>query len=342
MVLALEVGKEPFKISVGVYAYSDFQSDGAVQVAAKGVALSGVWTNFNLVASLILYIFFSGTHKKTWGGFTHECFTQWKPLLNLAIPSCISVCLEWWWYEIMILLCGYLINPTATVASMGILIQTTSLLYIFPSSLSFSVSTRVGNKLGAQKPSKARLTAIVGLSCSFISGLSALVFALMVRNIWASMFTSDKDIIKLTSLVLPIIGLCELGNCPQTTGCGILRGTARPKVGANINLGCFYLVGMSVSVWLAFFAGYDFQGLWLGLLAAQGSCSITMLVVLSQTDWEVEAQRSEKLTGIGGGGEVYENQEEVVDDEKKATKVESKEDFLPLLVNSHENDNYLI
>ncbi|OIV98924.1 hypothetical protein TanjilG_07359 [Lupinus angustifolius] len=242
----------------------------------------------------------------------------------------------------MILLCGYLINPTATVASMGILIQTTSLLYIFPSSLSFSVSTRVGNKLGAQKPSKARLTAIVGLSCSFISGLSALVFALMVRNIWASMFTSDKDIIKLTSLVLPIIGLCELGNCPQTTGCGILRGTARPKVGANINLGCFYLVGMSVSVWLAFFAGYDFQGLWLGLLAAQGSCSITMLVVLSQTDWEVEAQRSEKLTGIGGGGEVYENQEEVVDDEKKATKVESKEDFLPLLVNSHENDNYLI
>ncbi|XP_019465217.1 PREDICTED: protein DETOXIFICATION 49-like [Lupinus angustifolius] len=313
-----------------------------LNLGLKGVALSGVWTNFNLVASLILYIFFSGTHKKTWGGFTHECFTQWKPLLNLAIPSCISVCLEWWWYEIMILLCGYLINPTATVASMGILIQTTSLLYIFPSSLSFSVSTRVGNKLGAQKPSKARLTAIVGLSCSFISGLSALVFALMVRNIWASMFTSDKDIIKLTSLVLPIIGLCELGNCPQTTGCGILRGTARPKVGANINLGCFYLVGMSVSVWLAFFAGYDFQGLWLGLLAAQGSCSITMLVVLSQTDWEVEAQRSEKLTGIGGGGEVYENQEEVVDDEKKATKVESKEDFLPLLVNSHENDNYLI
>ncbi|XP_019431312.1 PREDICTED: protein DETOXIFICATION 49-like [Lupinus angustifolius] len=307
-----------------------------LNLGLKGVALSGVWTNFNLVASLILYMIFSGTHKKTWGGFSYECFAQLKSLLNLAIPSCISVCLEWWWYEIMIFLCGYLINPTATVASMGILIQTTSLLYIFPSSLSFSISARVGNKLGAQKPSKARLSAIVGLSCSFIFGLSALVFSLMVRNIWASLFTRDKEIITLTSLVLPIIGLCELGNCPQTTGCGVLRGTARPKVGANINLGCFYLVGMFVSIWLAFFAGFDFQGLWLGLLAAQGSCAVTMMIVLSHTDWEIEVQRAKKLTGISDGC-CDENQEEVVDDEKKGTKPESKEDSLPLLVNSHED-----
>ncbi|XP_020966928.1 protein DETOXIFICATION 49-like isoform X3 [Arachis ipaensis] len=267
-----------------------------LNLGIKGVALSGVWTNFNLVASLILYIVFSGTHNKTWGGFTFECFTQWRNLLNLAIPSCISVCLEWWWYEIMILLCGLLVNPRATVASMGILIQTTSLLYIFPSSLSFSVSTRVGNKLGEQQPSKAKLSAIVGLICSIMLGLTALVFSVMVRNIWATMFTEDQEIIALTSMVLPIIGLCELGNCPQTTGCGVLRGTARPKVGAHINLGCFYLVGMPVAIWLAFFASFDFQGLWLGLLAAQASCALTMLLVLYATDWEFQAQRAEKLT----------------------------------------------
>ncbi|KAG4939720.1 hypothetical protein AAZX31_16G175500 [Glycine max] len=306
-----------------------------LKLGIKGVALGGVLTNFNLVASLILYIVFSGTHKKTWGGFSFECFTQWKSLLNLAIPSCVSVCLEWWWYEIMILLCGLLVNPKATVASMGILIQTTSLLYIFPSSLSFSVSTRVGNKLGAQKPSKARLSAIVGLSCSFMSGVLALVFALMVRNTWASMFTKDKDIITLTSMVLPIIGLCELGNCPQTTGCGVLRGTARPKVGANINLGCFYLVGMPVSIWLAFFTGYDFQGLWLGLLAAQGSCAVTMLVVLCRTDWEFEAQRAKKLTGMGGAASGVDQSREV--DPEKPLKHESNEDSL-LLADSDENE----
>ncbi|KAL5727705.1 Protein DETOXIFICATION 49 [Ranunculus cassubicifolius] len=268
-----------------------------LNLGIKGVALSGVWTNFNLVASLIIYVYISGVYKKTWGGLTMECLRGWKSLLNLAIPSCISVCLEWWWYEIMILLCGLLLNPRATVASMGILIQTTALIYIFPSSLSFSVSTRVSNELGANQPSKARFAAVIGLCCSFAFGFSALIFAVMVRGVWASMFTSDHEIITLTSIVLPIIGLCELGNCPQTTGCGVLRGTARPKVGANINLGSFYLVGMPVAVGLAFFAGFDFKGLWFGMLAAQAACVVLMLIVISRTDWVLQAQRAKELTG---------------------------------------------
>ncbi|GER36717.1 MATE efflux family protein [Striga asiatica] len=267
-----------------------------LNLGIKGVALSGVWTNFNVVVLLIFYIFFSGAYERTWARLSVGCFRGWKTLLGLALPSCISVCLEWWWYEIMILLCGLLVSPKATVASMGILIQTTALIYIFPSSLSFGVSTRVGNEIGARRPDKAKLAAIVGLACSFGLGISALFFAVSVRNVWAGMFTRDEEIIALTSMVLPVIGLCELGNCPQTTGCGVLRGTARPKVGANVNLGCFYLVGMPVAVGLAFFCGMDFEGLWFGLLAAQASCMVTMVVVLVRTDWELEARRAEELT----------------------------------------------
>ncbi|CAL5364340.1 unnamed protein product [Camellia sinensis] len=294
-----------------------------LSLGVKGVAVSGVLFNFNLVTLLIIYILISGIYKKTWGGLSMECLRGWKSLLNLAIPSCISVCLEWWWYEIMILLCGLLVNPRATVASMGILIQTTALIYIFPSSLSFSVSTRVGNELGASQPSKAKFATIVGLCCSFALGFSALVFAYMVRNVWATMFTHDKEIIALTSLVLPIIGLCELGNCSQTTGCGVLRGTARPKVGANINLGCFYLVGMPVAVGLGFLVGLDFEGLWLGLLAAQSSCVVTMLVVLGRTDWEFEAQRAKELTGavvVAG------DDSEEIEEDKLFNKAETNED----------------
>ncbi|EPS70572.1 hypothetical protein M569_04188, partial [Genlisea aurea] len=262
----------------------------------KGVALSGVWTNFNIVGSLALYVVFSNVHEKTFGGLSIEALRGWKTLLNLSIPSCISVCLEWWWYEIMILLCGLLLNPKVTVASMGILIQTTALIYIFPSSLSFSVSTRVGNEIGAGRPEKAKLAAMVGLSGGFLLGFSALLFAFSVRNVWAKMFTHDAEIIALTSLVLPIIGLCEIGNCPQTTGCGVLRGTARPKIGANINLACFYLIGMPVAVGLALFHRMDFEGFWIGLLAAQTSCMVTMMWVLLRTDWELEAQRAEQIT----------------------------------------------
>ncbi|RWR87598.1 Multi antimicrobial extrusion protein [Cinnamomum micranthum f. kanehirae] len=275
----------------------------------KGVALGSVLTNFNLILFLLIFISFSGIYKKTWDGISTECLKDWKSLLNLAIPSCISVCLEWWWYEIMILLCGLLLNPKATVASMGILIQTTALIYIFPSSLSFSVSTRVGNELGANRPEKAKLAAMVGLVLSFFLGLSALLFSVMVRRAWARLFTEDSVILELTSMVLPIIGLCELGNCPQTTMCGVLRGTARPRVGANINLGSFYVVGMPVAVVLGFCLGFDFKGLWLGLLAAQMSCAVLMLVVLGRTDWAAEAERAKELTGAVVVVQVFEGED---------------------------------
>ncbi|XP_010529544.1 PREDICTED: protein DETOXIFICATION 49 [Tarenaya hassleriana] len=262
----------------------------------KGVALAVVWSNFNLVGFLIIFVVFSGVYEKTWCGISSDCLKGWRSLLNLAIPSCISVCLEWWWYEIMILLCGLLLNPQATVASMGILIQTTALIYIFPSSLGFGVSTRVGNELGANQPEKAKTSARTGLYMSIVFGFSALFFTSLVRNVWAKLFTDDGEIISLTAAVLPIIGLCELGNCPQTTGCGVLRGSARPKLGANINLCCFYFVGMPVAVWLSFFGGFDFKGLWLGLLAAQGSCLVAMLIALARTDWEVQVHRAKELT----------------------------------------------
>ncbi|XP_076936159.1 protein DETOXIFICATION 49-like [Bidens hawaiensis] len=298
-----------------------------LNLGIEGVAISSVLTNFNLVASLVIYILISGVYKRTWGGVTKECLSGWRSLLSLAVPSCVSVCLEWWWYEIMIMLCGLLVNPRATVASMGILIQTTALIYIFPSSLSFSVSTRVGNALGAGQPEKAKQAAIVGLGCSFGLGFLALFFAASVRNLWATMFTQDKEIIALTSMVLPIIGFCELGNCPQTTGCGVLRGTARPKIGANINLGCFYLVGMPVAVVLGFYMGFDFKGLWLGMLAAQMSCVGTMLVVLGRTDWRLEAERAAVLTrGHDGGGGVADNEEVKEEKYKLIIKPENKEE----------------
>ncbi|KAG8083014.1 hypothetical protein GUJ93_ZPchr0014g47104 [Zizania palustris] len=264
----------------------------------KGVSLASVLANLNLVLFLLAYIFFKGVHKRT-GGFavSAECFRGWGELISLALPSCVSVCLEWWWYEIMILLCGLLLNPQATVASMGILIQTTSLIYIFPSSLSFGVSTRVSNELGAGQPEEASRAATVGLMLGFGFGTIASAFAYLVRNVWASMFTADPAIVALTASVLPILGLCELGNCPQTTGCGVLRGSARPKDAASINLRSFYFVGTPVALVLAFWLHYDFNGLWFGLLAAQATCMVRMLLVIAQTDWAAEAKRSKQLTG---------------------------------------------
>ncbi|TKY44559.1 Multidrug and toxin extrusion protein 1 [Spatholobus suberectus] len=267
-----------------------------------GVAAASAASSFSILCLLVLYVCISGVHRATWSAPSRECLTGWGLLLRLAAPSCVSVCLEWWWYEIMIVLCGFLVDPTASVAAMGVLIQTTSLIYVFPSSLGLAVSTRVGNELGANRGGRAKLSAVVAVFLAAVMGFSAVVFASAMRWRWGRMFTGDGEILRLTAAALPILGLCELGNCPQTVGCGVVRGTARPNVAANVNLGAFYLVGMPVAVGLAFWLEVGFCGLWLGLLSAQVCCAGLMLYTVGTTDWEYQACRAQLLTAVDDPG----------------------------------------
>ncbi|KAJ4749079.1 Protein DETOXIFICATION [Rhynchospora pubera] len=270
-------------------------------LGVPGVAIASALTNFNMLMFLLIYLRWAGTCQMTWRGWATPTavISGVAPLVKLAVPSCLGVCLEWWWYEIVTVLAGYLPDPTTSVGAAAVLIQTTSLMYTVPMALAACVSTRVGNELGAGKPIRARMAALVALGCAFMIGVVHVIWTLVFCERWVRLFTNDASIVRLASAVMPLIGLCELGNCPQTTGCGVLRGTARPAVGARINLLSFYLVGLPVAVSLAFGGNVGFSGLWYGLFSAQVACVVLVLLsVLVRTDWELEASRAKKLTTV--------------------------------------------
>ncbi|KAG9158775.1 hypothetical protein Leryth_013663 [Lithospermum erythrorhizon] len=246
-----------------------------LKLGITGIALAVGITDFNLVIVLVLAIRYSGAHRDSWGGWSLQCFKQWGPILKLAVP-----------------------RATEAVGTMGVLVQATSLMYIFPSSLSMAVSTRVGNELGANQPCKAKFSSLVALTCSVFTGIGAMIFMMTLRDVWGRAFTSDHTVVALTALALPVVGLCELGNCPQTIACGVLKGSARPKLGAHINLGSFYGVGLPVVGMLCFVMKVGFVGFWYGLLAAQIVCAILMIVTLVNTNWEAEGERARELLGV--------------------------------------------
>ncbi|GFP86611.1 multidrug and toxin extrusion protein 1 [Phtheirospermum japonicum] len=252
-----------------------------LNLGVRGVALASAWNTLNINIGLTVYVFLSKASLRPWDGGIAGIFSDsWQPLLALAGPSVLSVCLEWWCYEILLLLCSLLKDPQANVAAMGILIQTTSLLYVFPSSLSSGLSIQVGHELGADQPKQAQQTTMVGFSLAALWGILAFLFT----------------ILGLTSATLPLLGFCELGNSPQTAACGILVGSARPKMGCNINFISFYLIGLPVAAALAFKFEMGFLGLWFGLAAAQVSCTCMMVCTLVYTDWTQQARRAKELT----------------------------------------------
>ncbi|GAV64150.1 MatE domain-containing protein [Cephalotus follicularis] len=280
-----------------------------LSLGVPGIAISTFVTNFNTLIFLSCYMFNTRDPEErlctplksqqlqvtTTSTTTTSLRGEWEILLKLAIPSCIAVCLEWWWYEFMTVLTGYLYNPRVALATSAIVIQTTSLMYTLPTALSASVSTRVGIELGAGRPKKARLATLVAIGLALVTSLFGLLWTTLGREAWGRVFTNDSEVLELTISVLPIIGVCELANCPQTTSCGVLRGSARPGIGVGINFYSFYLVGAPLAIVLAFVLKLGFVGLCYGLLGAQIACIVSVLTVVFKTDWETEILKAKDL-----------------------------------------------
>ncbi|WOL03293.1 hypothetical protein Cni_G12013 [Canna indica] len=276
-------------------------------IGVPGVAIATCLTNFNTLLFLLACVAFTPAAEEA----VYEPIpsspirsatkplSEWASLIRLALPSCLAVCLEWWWYELMTVAAGYLRNPHVSLATAAIVIQTTSLMYTLPTTLSTSVSARVGNELGAGRPRRAQTATAVAMGLAVAGSCISLLWATLGREAWGRIFTGDREVLQLTKAVLPVIGLCELANCPQTTGCGVLRGSAQPSVGAAINLYAFYLVGAPVALALAFWMNLGFVGLCLGLLAAQVACALSVVHVIRSMDWEREALKAVNLVGSG-------------------------------------------
>ncbi|XP_076883550.1 protein DETOXIFICATION 53-like [Bidens hawaiensis] len=269
-----------------------------LKLGTKGIALASTFFTYNMNVGLILYVYLSNVAIKP--SITKTTMATilkgWWPLLSISIPSVCSVCLEWWLYEIVLFLSGLLANPQSCVAATGIIIQLTGVVYVIPFSLSLGISQRVGHELGGGQPSRARWAAAIGISTAFIYGLIVFTLYVSLRNVLGMVYTNETDILVMLSSALPVIGLAEVGNALQTAACGVLTGSARPKVGVKINIAAFYLIGLPTSIALAFMFKLGYIGLWLGLVASQAACAFLMMYTLIKTDWREQVKRAEELT----------------------------------------------
>jgi len=276
-----------------------------IDLRATGVALALAWNSINTTLGLLAYLVISKKTIKPWQGkgvfLRNFREWRWRPLLTLAAPSCAAVCLEWWWYDILLFLCSFLKNNSrASISAMGIVIQIAGLFYTLPFALSLSLSTCIGHALGGGQPCRAQVLSTVGITASIALSFLTFIFMITMRSALGRMYTNELEILNLESVALPILGLCELAGSPQTAVYGVLAGTARPDLGARIKLFSFYFIGMPIAILLAFKWEFGFRGLWFGLLASQISCVSMMAYTLMNMDWKQQAKRAGELAEAAG------------------------------------------
>jgi MATE family, multidrug efflux pump len=130
-----------------------------------------------------------------------------------------------------------------------------------------ATSVRVGHAIGAGDRALARRRGVLGLALGLavMTGF-ALTFLAAAAPI-ASLFTDDAAVIAAAIPLLHIAALFQLSDGTQAIGAGALRGLGDTRATLAGNLVGHYVIGLPISLSLAFGAELGARGLWWGLSA---------------------------------------------------------------------------
>ncbi|XP_021735015.1 protein DETOXIFICATION 19-like [Chenopodium quinoa] len=217
-----------------------------------GAALATSLTFWLSLIILVIYVSIAKKFEHTWRGLSKESFHHVFVYLKLALPSAAMVCLEYWAFEILVLLAGLMPNSETTTSLVAICVNTETIAYMVTYGLSAAASTRVSNELGGEKVNQAKHAMRVTLKLSILLAVFMVLVLGLGHDIWAGFFGGNASIIKAFASLTPMLCISIFLDSIQGILSGVCRGCGWQHLVMYINLGTFYLIGMPVAYLIAF------------------------------------------------------------------------------------------
>ncbi|KAG5521663.1 hypothetical protein RHGRI_034028 [Rhododendron griersonianum] len=261
---------------------------------AIATSLSGV-TGYSFLVILSPFLSFSSCCCIFYHLCEHEGLISFAILIILWRFYLDDECsLEWWSFELLILLSGLLPNPELETSVLSVCLNTISTLYAIPYGFGAAVSTRVSNELGAGNPQGARVAVFVVMFHAVMETtiVSATLFAM--RRIFGYTFSNEKEVVDYVTSMAPLVCLSVIMDSLQGVLSGVARGCGWQHIGAYVNLGAFYLVGIPMAATLAFWVQLRGKGLWIGIQAGAIVQTILLSIITSCTNWEKQAIKAKE------------------------------------------------
>ena len=152
----------------------------------------------------------------TWPRFSRENLrcSVLKPFWNLAISGALGFAAEAWSFEVTTILAG-LLGTLALDAHIITLTFATFIYLSFPYAVRIAASIRVGQLIGDQRPQDAKRSAHTSYFLVGIIELVLIAIVLPCKDVLGKIFSSDEDVQKLVSQLIPISVIFMMGDSIQ-------------------------------------------------------------------------------------------------------------------------------
>ncbi|HVQ27480.1 MAG TPA: MATE family efflux transporter [Planctomycetota bacterium] len=203
--------------------------------------------------------------------------------LRLGLPIGVMYLMEMGAFAFVTVTMGSI--GATQVAGHQLTLNLASLSFMVPLGISAAASVRVGHAVGRRDHAgMRRATGVAIVAGAATMAVFAAVFALAPRLL-ARCYTDDAGVIAMVALLLPVAAAFQVFDGIQIVCGGVLRGCGDLRVPMLIHLAGFWLLGIPLSLALAFRAGMGPRGLWAGLAVA---LAFVAAVLLLRVRWRSE------------------------------------------------------
>ncbi|VAH85676.1 unnamed protein product [Triticum turgidum subsp. durum] len=230
-----------------------------------------------IVGVQFVYIVVSPTCRHTWTGFSWQAFSGLPSFFKLSAASAVMLCLEAWYFQVLVLIAGLLPNPEIALDSLSVCMTIYGWVFMISVGFNAAASVRVSNELGAGNPKSAFFSVWV------VTGLSA-----TISTILAVVILCLRNHISYLLAITLVLG----GIQPVLTGVAV--GCGWQQFVAYVNVGSYYIVGVPLGVVLGFFFNLGAKGIWGGLIGGTALQTTILLWVTIRTDWTKEVEEAQK------------------------------------------------
>ncbi|XP_058076017.1 protein DETOXIFICATION 27-like isoform X2 [Magnolia sinica] len=228
----------------------------------------------------------------TWTGFSKEAFSGLWEFLRLSAASGVMLCLENWYYKVLIVLTGNMKNAEIAVDALSICISINSWEIMIPFAFFAATGVRVSNELGAGNGNAAKFATVVSVVTSSVIGLFFWVVIMAFHDNLALIFTSSTVVIDAVNRLAVLLAFTILLNSIQPILSGVAVGSGWQAYVAYVNVGSYYLIGVPVGVLLGWFFHLGVLGIWAGMIGGTAIQTLILAYMTLRCDWEMEAKKA--------------------------------------------------
>eukprot|EP01018_Ginkgo_biloba_P000328 Gb_04739 [translate_table: standard] len=254
-------------------------------LAGAVVALTVAW--WVPVIGLLLYIFCGGC-PLTWTGFSWDAFSEMWSFFKMSVATGIMICLEIWYYRLLVLLTGNLKNTEVAVDSLSICLNINSWEMAIPLGFLGATGVRVSNELGANNGKGAKFAIVVAVTTSTVIGLIFWILILVFRSDFASLFTDNPVLQEAVYRLALLLAVTILLNSIQPVLIGVAVGSGWQTFVAYVNIICYYAVGVPLGMLLGYVFDLHVMGIWIGMICGTAVQTIVLVLITWRSDWDLE------------------------------------------------------